>query len=394
MTPAASRRIGSLAASISGFMDFLTLPHMQRRFGPASCDFVFGNPHEPVPSGYVEALQKALVPQDKNWFAYKLNEPEATSVVAGSLSRQRGRRFTADQIVMTNGTFAGLSIVLNTFVDPGDEVIYISPPWFFYEVLILAAGGVPVRVDADRTTFDLDVEAIASAVSERTRAIIVNSPNNPTGVVYPAATLQQLARVLRAGSDKSGRPIYLFSDEAYNHIVFDGGAYPSPTDYYDQSLLLYTYGKTLLTPGERLGYIAVSPTMPDLPEVLGALFIAQAITGWAFPVASLQHALADIEDLSIDIAHLQGKRDRMLTGLREAGYQVNKPEGTFYLLVRCPWPDDLAFCLALAEQDVFVLPGSTFELPGYCRISLTANDEMIERSMPVFRRLRSRPAPE
>jgi aspartate aminotransferase len=384
MSHAASRRIGLLAGSIRGFLDFATLPHMQRRPDPGVCDFVFGNPHEPPMPEYVSALQRALVPRDKDWFAYKLNEPEATTVVSRSLSEQRGRQFSPEHIVMTNGTFAGLSIVLTAFVDPGDEVIYISPPWFFYEVLILAAGATPVRVDADRTSFDLDLDAIKASITERTRAVIVNSPNNPTGVIYPPDTLGRLGDLLRAASQRNGQPVYLFSDEAYNRIVFDGRPYPSPTDYYENSLLLYTYGKTLLTPGERLGYIAVSPAMPDPGRVLEALFVAQALTGWAFPVASLQHALAGIEGLSIDVGHLQDKRDRMAQGLSRAGYEVNHPEGTFYLMVRSPWPDDMAFCMALVEKGVFVLPGATFEMPGWFRISLTANEEMIARSLPVF----------
>lgn len=393
MSHAASRRIGALAESIRGFLDFVTLPHMQRQPGPGVCDFAFGNPHEPPLPEYVSALQRALVPQDKDWFAYKLNEPEATTVVAGSLSKQRGRQYSPEHIAMTNGTFAGLSIVLTAFVDPGDEVIYISPPWFFYEVLILAAGATPVRVDADRSTFDLDLDAIAAAVTGRTRAIIVNSPNNPTGVIYPPETLSRLGDLLRAASERNGRPVYLFSDEAYNRIIFDGRAFPSPTDFYDHSLLLYTYGKTLLTPGERLGYIAVPPAMPDLGEVLESLFVAQALTGWAFPVASLQHALAGIEGLSIDIGHLQDKRDRMAEGLGRAGYEVNHPEGTFYLMVRSPWPDDMAFCMALADKEVFVLPGSAFEMPGWFRISLTANDEMITRSLPMFEAMAGRTIP-
>ncbi|HEX2052210.1 MAG TPA: aminotransferase class I/II-fold pyridoxal phosphate-dependent enzyme, partial [Actinomycetota bacterium] len=318
------------------------------------------------------------------WLAYKLNEPEATRVVAKSLSRQRGREFAPEQILLTNGVFAGLSIVLNALVDPGDEVLYISPPWFFYEVLIAAAGGRPVRVDADRTTFDLDIDAIRDAITDRTRGIIVNSPNNPTGVVYSAARLRELAVVLQEASERNGRPVYLFSDEAYNRIVFDGAGFASPTDHYDSALLLYTYGKTLLTPGERLGYIAVPPGMLHSTETLHALFVAQALTGWAFPVASLQHAMDDLENLSIDVGQLQSKRDRMVKELSAAGYNVNKPQGTFYLLLRSPWPDDLSFCLALAERDVFVLPGRTFEMPGYFRISLTASDDMISRSVPIF----------
>lgn len=388
-----SQRIGELAGAVTPFLEFFNLPHLERRLLPGVSDFLFGNPHDPVPDGYVEARQRAMVPRDKDWFAYKLNEREATEVVARTLTGRRAREFSPLQILLTNGTFAGLSVCLAAFLDPGDEVIYISPPWFFYELLIEGAGGTAVRVDADRATFDLDIEAIEAAITPRTRAVIVNSPNNPTGVVYSPDTLRRLAGVLTAASERDGRRILLLSDEAYNNIVFDGAAYPSPTDFYEESLLLYTYGKTLLTPGERVGYIAVPRVMAADPEVMRALFLAQAITGWAFPNASVQHALAETEPLSIDIGRLEKRRDGMVAALRLAGYEVNPPAGTFYLLVRSPWPDDFAFCMALAERDVFVLPGRTFELPGYFRISLTATDEMITRSLPVFEEMAQRPAP-
>lgn len=393
MSQAVSRRLNELLGSMSGFLAFLDSPHLLRRLEPGVSDFVFGNPHDPVLPAYLQARRRALVPRNKDWFAYKLNEPEATEVVARSLSVQRGREFSPDRIAMTNGTFAGLAVALNALVDAGDEVIYISPPWFFYDVLIRAAGGNPVRVDADRKTWDLDLGAIDAAATERTRAIIVNSPNNPTGVVYSPETLKRLAEVLAAASDRAGRPVWLLSDEAYNRIVFDGRGFPSPTDFYDYSLLLYTYGKTLLTPGERLGYIALPPSLPNAQEVMDAVFLMQTLIGWAFPAASLQHALADIEKLSIDVASLQRRRDRLVDVLVNAGYEVQAPQGTFYLLVRSPWPDDAAFSMALADVDVFVLPGVTFELPGYFRISLTANDEMVDRSIPIFEKMIELPAP-
>jgi len=392
-TNAISRRIRGLSHSLSGLIDLLNSPVMAGRIGPGACDFVFGNPHELALPGFVEALQRATVPQDRDWFAYKMNEPEATQVVADSLSGSLGRPYTPEHILMTNGTFAGLAVVLGALVDPGDEVIFISPPWFFYEALIEAVGATPVRVDADRSTFDLDVDAVRAAITPRTRGIIINSPNNPGGKIYSPETLARLSEVLTGASESAGRPIYLFSDEAYKRIVFDGASYASPTEFYESSLLLYTYGKTLLTPGQRLGYIAITPGMPDAAEVAEALFLAQTLTGWAFPNALLQHALADIEKLSIDIAHLERKRDRMVEALTGAGYRVTNPEGTFYIVARSPWEDDLAFTKALAEQDVYVLPGSTFELPGFFRISLTANDEMIERALPLFAEAIKQPAP-
>lgn len=351
---------------------------------PAICDFVFGNPHEMPLQGFSQALQHWSAPQNKDWYAYKMSEPAAREIVAGSLRQRLAIPFEAEDIFMTNGAFAALAVALATLVDPRDEVIYISPPWFFYESLIIAQGAQPVRVGVDQASFDLDIEAIAAALSPRTRAIIINSPHNPTGKIYSPATLERLALVLSKASARYGRPIFLLSDEAYSRIVFDGSTFYSPTAFYQYSLLLYTYGKTLLTPGQRLGYIALSPALPEREPLRQAIFAAQLVTGYAFPNALLQHAIEDLERLSIDIDHLQRKRDRLVGELRAIGYEVSMPEGTFYLLARTPWEDDVAFSELLAEHNVYCLPGSVAELPGYIRISLTANDDMIERALPGF----------
>jgi len=380
-----ARRIEALLAATSPVLQFLTASDWTRRKGePGIADFMVGNPQEMPLPGFVEALQRWSVPRNKDWFAYTTSDPAAKAVVAAVLRERRGMPFEADDITMTNGAFGALSVALGAIVVPGDEVIFVTPPWFFYEALILAAGATPVRVKMHPTTFDLDVDAIAGAISPHTRAIIVNSPNNPTGKIYPPETLLQLAQVLEAASARNGRPIYLLSDEAYSRILFDGKPYYSPTSYYPRSFLIYTYGKTLLTPGQRLGYIALPPTMPDREQMRFAVAMSQLATGYAVANALLQHALGDLEALSIDIAHLQRKRDRMVSALREMGYDVHVPDGTFYLLPRSPWPDDAAFAELLTVHDVFVLPGMYVELPGYFRISLTANDEMIERGLPGF----------
>jgi aspartate aminotransferase len=337
----------------------------------------------PLPA-FVEALQRAAVPQHEGWFAYPESLPAAQAAVAESLRAWRGLPFAADDILLTNGGFAAIAVALRAVVDPGDEVIFCSPPWFFYETLIRATGAEPVRVRVRPADFDLDLAAIAAAITPRTRAIIVNSPNNPTGVIYPPATLAALAEVLTAAAERHGRPIYLLSDEAYSRIVFDGRPYHSPTAFYPNTLLLYTYGKTLLTPGQRLGYIALPPAMPDREALRMAIVLAQLVTGYAWPNALLQHALPELEGLSVDIAHLQRKRDRLVAALREIGYAVHVPAGTFYLLPRSPWADDLAFADLLVKHDVLVLPGTLVELPGYFRLSLTANDDMIAASLPGF----------
>ena len=241
-----------------------------------------------------------------------------------------------------------------------------------------------MRVKVDPQTFDLDLDAIAAAITPRTRAIIVNSPNNPTGKIYPEATLRQLAQLLTEASERNGRPIYLISDEAYSRIVYDGETFVTPTAFYPNSFLAYTYGKVLLTPGQRIGYLALAPTMENREMLNGAVVIAQILTGFAFPNALLQHSLADLETASIDIAHLQKKRDWMVSALRELGYEVHAPEGTFYLMPRAPLADDSRFIALLAAQKIYCLPGWVIEMPGYFRVSLTANDAMIEGALAGF----------
>ena len=354
---------------------------------PENCDFVAGNPQEMALPGYVAALQKWSEPKDKDWYAYKFNETYATEAVAASLRDRRGVPFEADDVVMTDGAFTGLNLCMRTVTDPGDEVIFLSPPWFFYEAMIIGAGATPVRVRVDQQTWNLDLDAVEAAITERTSCIIVNSPNNPTGKIYPPETLTALADLLTSASERHGRPIYLISDEAYSRIVFDDRPYPSPTGFYPYSFLVYTYAKQLLTPGQRCGYVALPPTMPDRREMREALMIAQLTHGGhGAPSNVLQRAIADIEPMNVDIAALQRRRDRMVESLSTYGYDLHSPEGTFYLLPTSPIPDDVAFVDRLAQDKVFVLPGAIVEMPGRFRISVTGNDDMVERALPVFER--------
>ena len=356
----------------------------------SACDFAFGNPHEmPLPA-FVQALERAAAPKNKDWYAYKFNEPQAVSTVAESLRRLLDQPFEPQDIFLTNGATGALNVVFNTVLENGAEVIFNSPPWFFYEGMIVNNGGIPVRVRLDPDSFDLDLAAIEAAITDKTRLIIVNSPHNPSGKIYPPATLRALANILSRASQQYGRTIYLLSDEAYRRIVYDGRSFYSPTSFYPHTFMVYTYGKTLLTPGQRLGYIALPPTMPDRASMRAALFSTQILSGFATANALLQHALPDIEPLCIDVEHLQYKRDWLVSALRETGYDVHAPEGTFYLLPRSPISDDVAFTDRLAEEGVFCLPGKVVEMPGYFRISLTANDKMIEQAIPGFAKVFAR----
>jgi aspartate aminotransferase len=333
---------------------------------------------------YVNTLRDALTPRNDQWFAYQTNGEVAREAAALSLQRLLDVPFRAEDIYLTTGGFAAIALGIKAVADPGDEVIYSLPPWFLYEPLILEAGLVPVKVKINTTTFDVDLDAIEAAITERTRVVIVNSPNNPTGRIYPPEVLARLAELLDTASARIGRRIYLISDEAYNRIVFDGLRFHSPAEFYPHTLLAYSYGKTHLSPGERVGYLALPPTMPQRDEMGPALTGLQVAMGWVYPNALVQHALPELEKFSIDVGQLQWRRDRLVDALGTMGYNMRRPEGTFYLYVTSPNPDDEAFTGSLAQRDVFVLPGVLFETPGFFRISLTANEDMIERSLPAF----------
>jgi aspartate aminotransferase len=384
---AVSQRIQSIAQAMTPFLRFITeAPWSQRGDEPGVNNFMVGDPHDPPLPEYVSALQRALVPQSNSWFAYQTNKPEAQQVVAGSLRTRLGMEFAPEDICMTTGAFAGLAVSLNAVVDAGDEVIYIKPPWFFYEAMIVAAGGKPVCVQLDMQTFDLDLEAIAAAITERTRVIIVNTPHNPTGKVLSPDTLRRLGALLTQASERNGRTIYVLADESYCRILYDGRTHTSPAIYYPHTLIVYTYGKTLLAPGQRIGYVALPPTLPlaEREQLRMGLLTATVALGHLFPNALLQHAIGDLEQISIDMAALQQRRDRLVTALHSQGYEATLPEGTFYVMVKSPWADDAAFAARLAEHDILTLPGNVVQMPGWFRLSLTASDAMVERAIPRF----------
>jgi aspartate aminotransferase len=381
-----SERRARLRQSVTPFLGFFEGPFARLNLEPDIANFAVGNPQETAFPAYVDALRDAVEPRDKDWFAYKMSEPESQRIVADTLTRRTGLAWDPADVAMTNGGFGALAVTLRTLVDPGDEVIFLSPPWFFYEFLTLAAGGEPVRVRLDPPDFEPDLDRIAAAITPRTRAIIVNSPHNPSGRIYGTTLLSSLASLLADAAERIGHPIWIISDEPYNRIVFDGREYESPSVHHPHTVVTYSYGKTLLAPGQRIGYLTVPPTLPadERAALRDEVFIQQCATGYAWPNALLQHALPDLERLSIDVAALERRRDRLVPALREMGYEASMPEGTFYTMARAPLADDVAFGEILARHRVLVLPGTIVEVPGWFRISLTASDEMVERGIPRF----------
>jgi aspartate aminotransferase len=365
---------------------YMSSRYAEHRDDPEICDFTFGNPHEMPLDGLVSAIRARAVPHNKDWFAYKTSEEAPQAYLADCVSRELGLAFEPADIALTAGAFAAIMVAFRLVLDAGDEAVFSEPAWFCYEPMLLAADAIPRKVQLAAPRFDLDLAAIEQAIGPRTRLVIVNSPHNPTGRIYDRNTLKALAELLERASSRFGRRIFLLSDEPYRRLRFDGRDFVSPAALYPWTLISYSYGKVLLAPGQRLGYLALSPLMPasERQALRDVMFSVQMALGWCFPNAVMQYAVEDLEHLSIDQAALARRRDRLTATLTAAGFDVLPPEGTFYLWSKWPAGDPEQYWSALADRKVFVLPGSIMNSPAYLRISLTAADAMVERALPAF----------
>ena len=388
-----SSRISAAQAAFAPVKAFrLASRYSERCLAPGISDFTFGNPNEMPLAGLVSAIRNRAEPHDKNWFAYKTSEEEPQAFLAENVGREVELDFEPADIALTTGAFAAIMVAFRLLLDVGDEAIFSEPGWFCYEPMLLAADVVPRKVALKPPNFDLDLDAIDAAIGQRTRLVIVNTPHNPTGRIYGRDTLKNLSDLLERASSRIGHRIYLLSDEPYRRIRFDGRGFMSPAAVYPWTLIAYSYGKVLLAPGQRLGYLAISPRMPapDRQSLRDAMFSAQMALGWCFPNAVMQYAVCDLENLSIDLAALARRRDILTAALEGGGCAVLTPEGTFYLWIKWPAGDPERMWNALADSDVFVMPGSIMNCEQYFRISLTASDAMVERALPAFSNLAKR----
>lgn len=354
-------------------------------------DFSLGNPDLDPPDEFRRHLKKIAENTAPGQHAYMPNTgyQETRKAVADFLSREHGIDITENEIIMTCGAAGGLNIILKAILDPGDEVITPAPYFVEYGFYADNHGGRLVAVPAARD-FTIDVDAIDAAVTKKTRAVLINSPNNPTGQVYPEENLRQLADCLSAKSAQSGRRIYLISDEPYRKIVYDGISLPSVFSSYKDSIIATSYSKDLSLPGERIGFTAINPAANDKQLLTDAMALANRILGFVNAPALMQRVVAKIQGVQVDVSEYDRKRRLLCDGLSENGYSFTRPAGAFYLFPEAPGGDDVEFVRALQEEKILAVPGSGFGAPGYFRLSYCVADRTIKDAMPGFKRAISR----
>jgi aspartate aminotransferase len=354
-------------------------------------DFTLGNPYGDPPKALADEIARlaANPPEDLHKYMPNAGFPEVRRAVADSLARSTGLPFAADHVVMTVGAAGAINVALRALLSPGDEVVVLAPYFVEYLFYIRNAGGVPVVVETD-PRFQLDLPALERALSPRTRAILLNTPNNPTGAVYPAGDLEGLDRVLAASEGGTRAPVYVISDEPYRKVVFEGVAFALPATRIRNAVVAYSHSKDLNLPGERIGYLAVSPRAADAAEVAEACVFCNRVLGFVNAPALFQRAVAKFQDLPADVSVYRANRDVLLPALGRAGIEVVPPGGAFYLFPRSPLPDEMEFVAAAREEGILVVPGGGFGRAGHFRLAYCVSPEMVRRSVPAWERLGAR----
>jgi aspartate aminotransferase len=348
-------------------------------------DFSLGNPNLEPPAKVKQVLHELIDDPSPGRHGYMPNAglPETKQAVADHLNKFNQTRLTADEIVMSAGAGAALNLVLKTILNPGDEVIIPSPYFFEYNFYLDNYQGVP-KIVRTKSDFMLDVNRITENISQKTKAVLINSPNNPTGRVYSEKVLQELASALSHYSQKSGEPIYLISDEPYRKIVYDSVFVPSIVDVYNDTIVATSFSKDLSLGGERIGYVAVNPSISEKETILAGLVLCTRVLGYVNAPALMQRAVRYLLEETVDVSIYKKRRDMLCAGLGSIGYEFTRPEGAFYLFPKTPIADDVAFVSALKEENILVVPGSGFDGPGHFRIAYCVSDEVIQRALPGF----------
>ena len=363
---------------------------MADKFGAENVyDFSLGNPSVAPPAKVKESIIDILQNESETYVhGYMSNAgyEDVRAAIAESLNKKHGTSFNENNILMTVGAAGGLNVILKTILDPGDEVITFSPYFGEYRNYVANYGGILVEVPPT-DNFIPETESFAAAFSEKTKAVIINNPNNPTGVVYSEDTIKEIASVLCAKEKEYGKAIYLLADEPYRELVYDGAEVCYLTKYYKDTIVGYSYSKSLSLPGERIGYLVMPDEIDDFENVVAAATVANRILGFVNAPSLIQRAVAKCVDSEVDVEAYNKNRELLYGSLLEMGYECIKPQGAFYLFVKALGGDDKAFCAKAKEFNLLLVPGSTFGGPGYVRIAYCVDYDMIKRSLPAFEKL-------
>ena len=350
-------------------------------------DFSLGNPSVPAPVEVNETAIRLLREQADTIHCYTSapGDPAARQRIADSLNRRFGEQYTADELYLTVGAAASLCCVLGGLTCPGDEYILFAPYFPEYRVFIEGVKGKIKVIPPELEHFQIDFSAFEQAVTCRTKGVIINSPNNPSGVVYSRQTLETLAAILRAKEALYGHPIYLISDEPYREIAFHGVEVPWVPQIYKDTIVCYSWSKSLSLPGERIGYVLVPDDAADSAELFAAVAGAARMLGHVCAPSLIQRAVAACCDIMPDLEAYDVNRNLLYNGLTEIGYECAKPQGAFYLFVKAPGGDAMAFAEKAKKKNLLIVPSDSFGVPGYFRLSYCVSKEMIERSLPAFK---------
>ncbi|MCX7774351.1 MAG: pyridoxal phosphate-dependent aminotransferase [Clostridia bacterium] len=350
-------------------------------------DFSIGNPDVEPPMEVQESLRKYIEEPGLHRYMSNAGFTDVRQKVADYLTRKSGVALKADHVIMVCGAAAGLNIALKALLNPGEEVMVISPFFVEYLTYIDNAGGVPVIVKTQKETFQVDVDAVEDAITYKTKAIILNSPNNPTGVIYSRKTLENLKSMIERKEEELGTDIFILSDEPYVSIAYDGIEVPNMLSIFKNCIIVNSFSKSLALPGERIGYIAASSRIMDVELFAAAMVSLNRTLGFVNAPALFQKVIADNLDVAVDTESYKIKRDTLYNHLLKVGFSCVKPDGAFYLFLKTPIEDDALFCSTAVKHNLLLVPGTGFGCPGYVRIAYCYDLSMIERSLPAFTKL-------
>lgn len=353
-------------------------------------DFSLGNPSVPAPDSVREAIIELVNTTDPTVLhGYMSNAgfEDVRQTIAESLNRRFDTKFSAKNLIMTVGAASGLNVILKTILNPGEEVIVFAPYFLEYGAYVRNYDGVLVEISPDTTTFQPNLAEFEQRITPKTRAVIVNTPHNPTGVVYSEETIKKLSAILEAKQKEFGTVIYLISDEPYRELAYDGVEVPYLTKYYNNTVVGYSYSKSLSLPGERIGYLVIPDEADGSEELISAATIANRTLGCVNAPSLIQKVVAKCVDAKTDLAAYDKNRQALYNGLKECGFECIKPQGAFYLFVKSPVEDEKAFCEAGKKYNILMVSGSSFACPGYVRLAYCVSYETIVNSLPEFKKL-------